>query len=91
MKELITNGIAGESLKVFPHLPEDTPDERTAAIGCVEALPYWNDGGAKIWGVQLNISYDLPMTREKSDQLQAAINRCWQWIDEQSAAAKGQA
>jgi hypothetical protein len=84
MTEYITGSITGhKSLRVYPHCKPDTPMQFLAAAGHVEALTYWKDSGEKVWGVRLNIVYDEPMSRVKSDELQAAIKRCWEWIEEQ--------
>jgi hypothetical protein len=82
MRERVTDSFGTKSLQVYPHATESTSPARLAACGSVEALTYFTNTGQKTVGVRLNISYQEPMTREKSEQLKAAIDRCWQWIDE---------
>lgn len=81
MKERIYKSeINGESLIVYPHVPDDSPPIPLA--GNVEGMMYWDEAGKKLWGVRLNIGYRMPMTKEQSEELIAAINRCWEWIAE---------
>ncbi len=82
-RELIYLSGDGKCLRVFPHLDFNAPDAFMAAAGNCEALRYWNDADECVWGVRINISYDAPQSREKCERLRGAIERCWQWIDDQ--------
>jgi hypothetical protein len=81
-----------KSLQVYPSLAPDASFEEMAFSGCVEALEWWDTDNirSKAYGVRINISWREPMTREESDKLQAAINRCWQWIDAQKSTTGGE-
>jgi len=88
MRARVSESFGSESLYVYPHLELDAADVFMASAGNVEALRYWlDDTGKRVWGVRINISYRLPLTREDSDQLQAAINLCWKWIEHQQEEA----
>ncbi len=82
-RELIYLSRDGKCLRVFPHLDFNAPDAFMASAGNCEALRYWNAADECVWGVRINISYDTPQSRVKCERLRGAIERCWQWIDEQ--------
>jgi hypothetical protein len=88
MKERVSKDISGDDyLTVYPfHLPTAT-DREIGFAACVEALNIWtgDDMNQREWRVRINVHFSEPCTKEKTDTLAAAINRCWQWIEEQKA------
>jgi hypothetical protein len=85
MKEQIIKVFDGkERLLIYPYLAEDAPDVYMASAGHVEALYYWTPENEETSGIRINCSYSDPFTREESDKLKAAIDRCWEWLDQEN-------
>ena len=84
MRERITDNWGSPCLQVYPHADENTPDVYLTSAGYVEAIRYWTGGvnPVPMWGVRISIAYPEPLQRDKTDELQSAIRRCWEWIDE---------
>lgn len=74
-----------DRLQVYPHADDNASDRQLAGRGYVEAASYWPNvtKPERVWGVRINISYSGFVSRKETDDLQAAIVRCWEWIEEQ--------
>lgn len=81
MKEQALDGMFKGRFRVYPHLDADASSLLMGSAAYLEVVCYEGE-----WRVLLNIHYHSLLTRKKSDELQAAISRCWEWIDEQKQA-----
>jgi hypothetical protein len=89
MKERIGKDFSGDDyLRIYPHIPADTTDRMATSHGYVEAVHYWPDltKPEQAWGVNISISYRGPQSKADTDELIAAIARCWGWIAEQEVS-----
>lgn len=85
LREQIFKSWRGQSLCVFPFVALDTPEKFLASAGHVEAGLYDDGDEGLVWGVRINIGFREPCDRAACAKLQTAIDRCWQWIDEQES------
>jgi predicted secreted protein len=83
MREQITQLFGEPEFYVYPFADESTSERHLASMGRVEAFRSSLD---QEWRIRMNMTTPRDgWTRERSDKLIAAINRCWQWIKEQHA------
>lgn len=88
MKEQVLPSSYGPELYVYPYLSENATPREMGSAGYVNARHYFpsierDEGQSPIYGVSINMSGGgLPMAKDRSDKLVAAITRCWEWIAE---------
>jgi len=82
MRERTDEFLGCKSLYVYPYMTDEQSDAFMAAAGNVEGMFYHTDDGKLTSGVRINVALTRPCSREDTDKLKAAIDRCWQWIDE---------
>jgi hypothetical protein len=82
MRERIDKDFFGnDTLIVYPYLRESEPDFFMASAGSIEAVRYVDADGVQAKGVRMNIGFNRPISRDETDELKAAIDRCWQWFE----------